>query len=155
MTEERAPLTEETPEKKLREELLRLAADFDNYRKEVARERELWRDRTLDEAVLIFLPIDEALERAAAEENSESLRHGRMAVLGLVQATLSKLGCSPISSLGQDIDPLYHEAVLAEHSPEPKNKILAEIERGWMRNGRVLRPAKVKVSLGPKGGEAQ
>jgi molecular chaperone GrpE len=109
----------------------------------------------LDEAVLIFLPIYEALERAAADENSESLRQGLLAVLGLFQATLSKLGCSPISSLGQDFDPLYHEAVLAEHSPEPKNKILAEIERGWMRNGRVLRPAKVKVSLGPKGGEAQ
>jgi molecular chaperone GrpE len=155
MTEERAPLTEETLEKKLREELLRLAADFDNYRKEVARERELWRERTLDEAVLIFLPIYEALERAAADEDSESLRQGLLAVLGLFQATLSKLGCSPISSLGQDFDPLYHEAVLAEHSPEPKNKILAEIERGWMRNGRVLRPAKVKVSLGPKGGEAQ
>jgi molecular chaperone GrpE len=142
-------------EKRLKEELLRLAAEFDNYKKEVAREREFWRERTLDEAVLIFLPIYEALEQAAADEDSESLRQGLMAVLGLFQATLSKLGCSPIASLGQDFDPLYHEAVLAEHSPEPKNKILAEIERGWMRNGRVLRPAKVKVSLGPKGGEAQ
>ena len=155
MTEEKAPLTEENAEKKLREELLRLAAEFDNYRKEVARERELWRERTLDEAVLLFLPIYEALERATADENFETLRQGLMAVLGLFQATLTKLGCSPISALGQDFDPLYHEAILAEHSSEPKNKILAEIERGWMRNGRVLRPAKVKVSLGPQGGEAQ
>jgi molecular chaperone GrpE (heat shock protein) len=89
---EGAPSPRKPPRKKLREELLRLAADFDNYRKEVARERELWRERTLDEVVLIFLPIYEALERAAADEDSESLRQGLLAVLGLFQATLEQIG---------------------------------------------------------------
>lgn len=140
----------------LREELLRLAAEFDNYKKEVARERELWRERALDEALLLFLPVYEALERAlSTDQDLDQLREGLRAVHGLFGEILNRLDCKPIPAMGQDFDPLYHEAVLAEESAEPKNKILAELERGWIRQGRVLRPAKVKVSLGPKGGEAQ
>ncbi len=143
-------------EKDLREELLRLAAEFDNYKKEVARERELWRQRALDEALLLFLPVYEALERALnADQDLGQLREGLRAVHNLFGEILSRLDCKPIPAVGTDFDPLYHEAVLAEESPEPKNKILAELERGWIRQGRVLRPAKVKVSLGPKGGESQ
>lgn len=141
-------------EKRLREELLRLAAEFDNYRKEVARERELWREQALDEALLLFLPVYDALERAlSADQDPTQLREGLRAVHGLFTEILARLGCQPIPSLGAEFDPLYHEAVLAEASDQPKNRILAELERGWTRRGRVLRPAKVKVSLGPKGGE--
>lgn len=148
--------TVEEQEKKWREELLRLAAEFDNYKKEVARERELWRERALDEALLLFLPIYEALERAlSTDQDPAQLREGLRAVHSLFAEILERLGCKPIPAVGEDFDPLYHEAVLAEESDQPKNKILAELERGWTRQGRVLRPAKVKVSLGPKGGEAQ
>lgn len=150
MTEER--LADE--EKRLREELLRLAAEFDNYRKQVARERELWRERALDEAVLLFLPVYEALERAlSADQDPHQLQDGLNAVHSLFAEILRRLDCHPIQAVGADFDPVYHEAVLAEESPQPKHKILAELERGWVRQGRVLRPAKVKVSLGPKGGE--
>lgn len=141
-------------EERLKEELLRLAAEFDNYKKEVARERELWREKAIDEAVLLFLPVYEALERALnVDQDLDQLRRGLQAVYNLFGEILSRLGCSPIPSVGEDFDPLYHEAVVAEESDQPKNKILAELERGWTRQGRVLRPAKVKVSLGPKGGE--
>lgn len=143
-------------EKRLREELLRLAAEFDNYKKEVARERELWRQQGLDEAVLIFLPVYEALERALnTDQDPNQLQDGLRAVYNLFTEILNRLGCQPIQALGADFDPLYHEAVLAEESDQPKHRILAELERGWIRQGRVLRPAKVKVSLGPKGGEAR
>lgn len=122
----------------------------------MAKEREAWRERALDEAVLQFLPVYEALERALqTEQDQENLRQGLCAVLNLFRATLERLGCSPIAAVGEDFDPLYHEAVLAESSAAPKNKILMELERGWTRRGRVLRPAKVKVSLGPQGGEAE
>lgn len=142
-------------EKNWREEFLLLAAEFDNYRKAVAKERELWRERAVDEAVLLFLPVYEALERAlSADQDLEQLREGLRAVYSLFREILSRLDCKPIPAVGEDFDPLYHEAVLAEESDQPKNKILAELERGWTRQGRVLRPAKVKVSLGPKGGEA-
>jgi len=142
-------------EKRLKEELLRLAAEFDNYKKEVARERELWRERALDEALLLFLPVYEALEQAlTTDQDPAQLREGLRAVHALFSEILARLGCQPIPSVGADFDPLYHEAVLVEASDQPKNKILAELTRGWVRQGRVLRPAKVKVSLGPKGGEA-
>ncbi|MCS7240871.1 MAG: nucleotide exchange factor GrpE [Candidatus Bipolaricaulota bacterium] len=141
-------------EKRLRMELLRLAAEFDNYKKEVAKEREFWRERAFDEALLLFLPVYEALERAlGTDQDLEQLRSGLQAVYNLFGEILNRLGCTPIPAVGTDFDPLYHEAVLAEASDQPKNKVLAELEKGWVRQGRVLRPAKVKVSLGPKGGE--
>lgn len=142
--------------KSLKEELLRLAAEFDNYKKEVAKEREFWRERAMDEALLLFLPVYEALERALdTDQDLDGLRQGLRAVQGLFQEILARLDCRPIPTVGTDFDPLYHEAVVAEESDQPKNRILAELERGWTRKGRVLRPAKVKVSLGPKGGEGR
>ncbi|MGB9757444.1 MAG: nucleotide exchange factor GrpE [Candidatus Bipolaricaulaceae bacterium] len=143
-----------TEEKRLKEELLRLAAEFDNYKKEVAKEREFWRERAMDEALLLFLPVYEALERAVnTDQDLNELREGLRALQGLFQEVLARLDCQPIPTVGMDFDPLYHEAVVAEESDQPRNRILAELERGWTRKGRVLRPAKVKVSLGPKGGE--
>lgn len=141
-------------EESLREELLKLAAEFDNYRKEVAKEREKAWENGVDTAVLQFLPAYEALEQAlAVHQDSQQLREGLSAVLNLFREVLTRLGCTPIPAVGEEFDPLYHEALLAEPSPEPKNRVLAELERGWLRHGRVLRPAKVKVSLGPQGGD--
>lgn len=146
----------DTPEvavNSLREELLHLTAEFDNYRKQVARERETWREKTLDEATLMFLPVYEALERALREDQDpEQFREGVAAAFRLFEEIMGRLGCKPIEAAGQEFDPLYHEAVAAEEAEAPKNMILEEFQKGWTRNGRVLRPAKVKVSLG-KGGE--
>ncbi len=155
MSEIQTPQGKGESETKLQEELLRLAAEFDNYRKAVAKEREFWRERTVDEVVLQILPVYEALAKAlAADQDPQNLREGLAAVLAFFQEILTRLDCTPIPTVEQDFDPLYHEAVVAEVSSAPKGKILAEIERGWIRNGRVIRPAKVKVSLGPQGGEA-
>ncbi|MGQ9699793.1 MAG: nucleotide exchange factor GrpE [Candidatus Bipolaricaulaceae bacterium] len=147
-----------TPDKSqeeiLREQLLKLAAEFDNYRKEVAKEREKAWENGVDTAVLQFLPAYEALEQAlAVHQDSQQLREGLSVVLNLFREVLTRLGCTPIPAVGEEFDPLYHEALLAEPSPEPKNRVLAELERGWLRHGRVLRLAKVKVSLGPQGGD--
>ncbi|QAA77285.1 MAG: hypothetical protein BIP78_1519 [Candidatus Bipolaricaulis sibiricus] len=142
--------------KRVRSELVRLAAEFDNYRKGVARERELYRERAFDEAVLALLPVYDALQRAleahADEETGSPLREGLSQVLGLVEDALRRLGCEAYCAVGQGFDPLYHEALFAEESDTEKNVILAEFERGFIRNGRVVRPAKVKVSLGRPGG---
>jgi molecular chaperone GrpE len=141
---------------RLRSDLVRLAADFDNYRKGVAREREILREKARDEAVLAVLPVYDALERAlhahAGPAEGSSLRDGLSQVGGLVEDALRRLGCEWFDSVGQRFDPLYHEALFAEESDVEKDVILAEFERGFMRNGRVIRPAKVKVSLGKHGG---
>jgi len=143
---------------RLRADLVRLAADFDNYRKGVAREREIVAGRAWDEAALALLPVYDALERALRAHPDEhggearELRDGLERVKGLVEEALRRVGCEGFDSLGQAFDPLYHEVVLAEEADEERNRILAEFERGFVRNGRVLRPAKVKVSLGRQGG---
>ncbi|GAB4306620.1 MAG: hypothetical protein Kow0097_06290 [Candidatus Bipolaricaulota bacterium] len=138
---------------RLRADLVRLAADFDNYRKAIAREREVLRERALDEAALALLPVYDALQRALAAHAGEEgeLRQALAQLMGLVEEGLRRLGCEGYDSVGKAFDPLYHEALLAEESDLEKNVILAEFERGFTRHGRVLRPAKVKVSLGRGG----
>lgn len=140
---------------RLRSDLLRLAADFDNYRKAVAREREIVRAKAGDEAACALLPVYDALQRAlGAHPDAESeLRQALLQLKGLVEEALRRLGCEGYDSVGKAFDPLYHEALLAEESDLEKNVILDEFERGFVREGRVIRPAKVKVSLG-RGGVA-
>ncbi|MCR4392260.1 MAG: nucleotide exchange factor GrpE [Candidatus Acetothermia bacterium] len=142
---------------RLRADLLRLAADFDNYRKEVAREREALASRAVDEALLAFLPVCDALERALAafrqDGDAQALGEGLGRVSALAEEVLRRLGCEPIPSVGRKFDPAYHEVLSAQVSDEERYVILEEFERGFVRNGRVLRPAKVKVSLGREGGD--
>lgn len=141
--------------RRLRADYLKLAAEFDNYRKAVAREREILREKALDEAALALLPVYDALERACAAHagpEDAALRTGLDQVRGLVEEALRRLGCEGFDSVGKEYDPLYHEVVLVGEADEERNRILAEFERGFVRNGRVLRPAKVKVSLGRQGG---
>jgi len=146
---------------RLRSDVVRIAADFDNYRKQVAREREIVAGRAWDEAVLTLLPVYDALQRAlrahagVPDGEAKELRDGMERVQGLMEETLRRLGCEGFDSLGQVFDPLYHEVMLAVEADEQRNRILAEFERGFVRNGRVLRPAKVKVSLGSPGGVKQ
>ncbi|MBC7221217.1 nucleotide exchange factor GrpE [Candidatus Bipolaricaulota bacterium] len=138
---------------RLRADLVRLAAEFDNYRKAIAREREILREKAWDEAACALLPVYDALQRALAAHTGEEgeLRHALAQLMGLVEEALRRLGCEGYDSVGKAFDPLYHEALLAEESEVEKNVILAEFERGFTRNGRVVRPAKVKVSLGRGG----
>lgn len=144
---------------RLRSDLLRLAAEFDNYRKGIAREREIYREKAWDEAALALLPVYDALERARrahpGEKEGAALREGLVQLQGLIEEALKRLGCEGYDSVDRAFDPLYHEALLAEQSDADKNVILAEFERGFVRNGRVIRPAKVKVSLGRPGGVAR
>ncbi len=149
------PETEAPAPDALRRELLALAAEFDNYRKAVARERELLRERALDEAALALLPVYDALQLALADPGAgDALREPLSRLQGLVEESLRRLGCEGYDSVGARFDPLYHDAVLAEASDCERNVILAEFARGFTRRGRVLRPAKVKVSLGRGGGDA-
>jgi len=141
---------------RLRADLVRLAADFDNYRKQVAREREIVAGRAWDEAALALLPVYDALQRAlqahVGEGEGTALRDGLTQLQGLVEEALKRLGCEGYDSVNKPFDPLYHEALFAEETDAERNTILAEFERGFVRNGRVVRPAKVKVSLGRSGG---
>jgi len=141
----------------LRERLLHLQADFDNYRKQVARESAALARRAQDQEILDFLPIYDAMERAfralKRSDDAQSFVEGMELVFAQFSEILKRKGCQPFDSVGKRFDPVYHEVLVAVEANAERNVILEEFERGWLRDGEVLRPAKVKVSLGPKGGE--
>jgi len=140
--------------KRLQERLLHLQADFDNYRKQVARESATLARRVQDQELLDFLPVYDALERAfRALKRNNDLDSFVEGIFAQFAEILKRKGCQPFESVGRRFDPAYHEVLVTAHAEAERNVILEEFERGWLREGEVLRPAKVKVSLGPQGGE--
>lgn len=141
----------------VRDSLVRLQADFDNYRKRMEREREALAEEISSREILDFLPVYDSLERAleALERDGdiEGFAEGIRKILSQFREILARKGCEPFDSVGKRFDPAYHEAILVENSQAQRNTVIAELERGWLRGGKVLRPAKVVVSLGPEGGD--
>lgn len=143
---------------KWQDRTLRLRADFDNYQKQVGREMESLARRISDQEILDFLPVYDAMERAfrayRRNEDADSFVEGMERVFAQLAETLRRKGCQPFDSAGKRFDPAYHEVLVAAESDQEHGQILEEFEQGWLREGRVLRLAKVKVSRGPKGGES-
>jgi molecular chaperone GrpE len=141
----------------LQDRYLRLAAEFDNYRKRVVRERsELI--RTAHEGLLLeFLPVLDNLERALAAARSsaassssrasEALIEGVENTLRLFKGVLEKAGVREIETVGREFDPVVHHAVQQVRVTEaPENTVVEEVLRGYLLDQKVLRPAQVKVS---------
>lgn len=143
----------------LNDRLLRLQADFDNFRKRTHRERIDMRRQGAEEVIVDLLPVLDHFEMgvaaAAAQGAPESLRAGFEMVLGQFQAVLAKHGVSAIESVGQPFDPHCHEAVAHEPSADEKpDVVLRETRRGYRMGNRLLRPAQVIVASAPPAGEA-
>jgi molecular chaperone GrpE len=149
-------------EKEIREihdRMLRLAADFENYKKRAAREKEELAKFSNDEVIKSILPFVDNLERAVDHSEKarevESLVEGaKLTIQQLLQA-LNKFGLSPIESLGKPFDPTFHEAVMVvatdQHQP---NHVVEEFRKGYLLHDRLIRPAAVSVSK-PLDKEAQ
>ena len=145
------PLAEITREKDtLQDRLLRLAAEFDNYRKRVDRDRRDQADAALAGAVEDLLPIIDNLERALnapAGGGSDSYRQGVELIHRQMMELLRKRGVTAIESVGADFDPEIHQAVAHEVSPEHREGEVMEVfRRGYKLGDRLLRPAMVKVA---------
>ena len=143
-------LTAEEELAELHERYLRLAAEFDNYRKRTARE---WQDRVRSansELLYDLLDIVDNFERALAVEHEESAyADGVRMILQQLQAQLEKRGVKKIPALGETFDPVLHEALLHVASPEyGEGQVCQEIRRGYILHDRVLRVAQVAVSKG-------
>jgi len=149
--------------KELKEEhdrLLRVAADFDNYKKRAAREKEEWTKFANEDLIKSILPFIDNLERAInhAEkvEDTGVLIEGVRLTLQQILQTLSKFGVTPIESLGKPFDPTIHEAMLVvetdQHEP---NHVVEEFQKGYFLSNRLLRPATVSVSKPLEKEEAQ
>ncbi|HHP51316.1 MAG TPA: nucleotide exchange factor GrpE [Moorella mulderi] len=130
---------------------LRLYADFDNYRKRLQREMEEAKKEAKADLIKKILPAIDNLERAvaaASEGDKETLLKGIEMVLRDLKEILHREGLSPVASVGHPFDPLIHEAVDREEVDGDKdNIILEEYRRGYTFQGKLLRPAMVKVGV--------
>lgn len=154
--ETEAPAAEEAPsaEDVLRDRLLRLQADFDNYRKRVDRERKDWAVYANEKLLKDLLPaldnFDLGLANGIKANAPEALLEGLRLVKGQLESALAKSGVTPIDAEGQPFDPNLHEAITHMPSPDvPEGIVLAQTRRGYMMGDKLLRPAQVVVSSGP------
>jgi molecular chaperone GrpE len=134
----------------LQDRLLRTAAEFDNYRKRVDRERRDLAEYTAADVVSEMLPIVDNLERAlAAAPEADPLRKGVELIHKQMLDLLRKRGVKAIEALGADFDPNFHQAVIHEPTSEHREgEVIEELQRGYLLGDRLLRPAMVKVAKG-------
>jgi molecular chaperone GrpE len=134
----------------LQDRLLRIAADFDNYRKRIERERRDQAEAAATTILTELLPIIDDLDlalRAPTSGEAEAYRAGVELIQRQMQELLRRRGVTPIEVLGIEFDPRFHQAVSQEPSTEyPAGHIMAELRRGYMLGDRLLRPAMVKVA---------
>jgi len=129
----------------------RTLADFDNYRKRTARDREELVKFATSDAVKDMLPTADNLMIAldqAKDKEDPFVKGVRLAYEGFLKS-LKDHGAEPFDSVGESLDPSRHEAIATLPSETiEEGKISAEVKRGWMLNGRLLRAAQVVVSSG-------
>jgi len=131
---------------------LRTLADFDNFRKRQREDTVRACDFARIEVISKLLPIIDNFERsvsAAEEQHSyDGLVEGVTLTLRQLHDMLIKEGVEPIEAVGQEFNPEFHEALMrVETDDYPDNTIVDELEKGYTLNGRVLRPARVRVAM--------
>ena len=137
-----------------RDRYLRLAAEFDNYRKRTEREMAQFRKRATDNVLLSVLDVVDNLDRALETIDTcalEDLVTGLQAIRNQMGALLDREAIGPIHATGAEFDPYCMEAVMRTPSDEvDEGVVVTELQRGYKGPDHVLRPSKVIVSSGPK-----
>ncbi len=135
------------------DDLQRLAAEFDNYRKRVARDQESLVARSNERLVKELLPVLDDLERAleaAAEHEEAKLEEGVRFVHRNLADLLRREGLAEIETNGR-FDPHVHEALLSQPSEQEEGSVLDVVQKGYKLGDHVVRPARVVVSGGDGG----
>jgi molecular chaperone GrpE len=134
-----------------KDQLLRTAADFDNFRKRTRRELEEATRKGLEKALIELLPVADNLERAvSAAQNAtdvQSIVEGVRMVLRFYEDALGRLGVEKVPSVGQPFDPGLHEAVQQVPSDSPVGTVVTEMAPGYKLGGKLVRPAVVAVAV--------
>ena len=139
----------------LQSQYMRIAADFDNFRKRQSRDQDDLRQQLVCSTLTDILPVVDNFERARQQlnpegEEAQALHRSYQGLYKQLVEVLKQQGVARMEVVGQDFDPNLHEAVLREESQEhPEDVVIEELQRGYHLNGRVLRHAMVKVSMGP------
>jgi molecular chaperone GrpE len=133
----------------LHDRLLRQAAEFDNYRKRIDRERKDTAQYAAVDFLQDLLPVIDDFERALQTDvpGAESYRQGLEIIHRGLMEMLRKRGVTTVDAIGTDFDPQIHQAVAYEEAPDSREgEVLAEFRRGYRLGDRLLRPAMVKVA---------
>lgn len=143
----------------LKDGMLRAAADYDNFRKRMEKERENIICYANEQLISELLPVLDNLERALASEHTDtgikSILEGVKMISGHLHQVLTRCGLESLSSEGQPFDPNIHEAVgVVETGEHKEGTVVTELQKGYKLLGKVIRPSVVHVS-GPKAGEAE
>jgi molecular chaperone GrpE len=139
----------------VRGQYMRIAADFDNFRKRQSRDQDDLRVQIACSTLSEILPVVDNFERARQQldpqhEEAQALHRSYQGLYKQLVEVFKQLGVSPMRVEGEPFDPNLHEAVLREPSDDHvEDVVIAELQRGYHLNGRVLRHALVKVSMGP------
>ena len=139
----------------LKNQYVRIAADFDNFRKRQSRDQDDLKVQLICNSLSAILPIVDNFERARQQlkpesDEAQTLHRSYQGLYKQLVEVLKQQGVAPMRVLGQHFDPNLHEAVLREPSEEEKEDIIIEeLQRGYHLEGKVLRHALVKVSMGP------
>ena len=139
----------------LRSQYMRIAADFDNFRKRQSRDQDDLRLQLICTTLSEILPVVDNFERARQQlepqgAEAQALHRSYQGLYKQLVDVLKQLGVASMRVVGQAFDPTLHEAVSREPSEEhPEDVVTEELQRGYHLNGRVLRHALVKVSMGP------
>ncbi len=139
----------------LQSQYMRIAADFDNFRKRQSRDQDDIRQQLICSTISEILPVVDNFERARQQlnpegEEAQALHRSYQGLYKQLVDVLKQQGVARMEVVGQLFDPTLHEAVLREKSTEqPEDVVLEELQRGYHLNGKVLRHALVKVSMGP------
>jgi len=136
----------------LNDKHLRLYSEFDNYRKRTLKERIELSKTASAELITQLLPVLDDFERAIkafdqTDGTSEALKDGLVLIFNKFLSILSQQGLEQMKTIGEDFDTDFHEAItkIPAPTPEQKGKIVDEVEKGYLINGKVIRYAKVVV----------
>jgi molecular chaperone GrpE len=133
---------------------LRAVAELDNFRKRMSRELDAARQFGIERFAAAVLPVADSLGLgldAAGTADPETLAEGHRATLRQLQQAFASAGITELDPIGQPFDPQLHEAMTTQPSAEqPPNTVLQVVQKGYLLNGRLLRPARVIVSTAPE-----
>jgi len=129
---------------------VRAVAELENYKKRAIRDRadslKYGQENLIRDILPLVDNLDRAMEHACNSNDFEAFKAGLQLIQNQLNGCLGKQGVEPIEAIGQGFDPNVHEAVLQVESPEHgHNQVVEEFEKGYMLNGRVLRPSRVSV----------
>lgn len=150
--EKKAEKKEPTVEDELKdtkEQLLRTAAEYANFRARSAKEKEQTYSNAKGNVIAEILPVIDNLERALSQENSdyESLKKGVQMTMDGLMASLEKLGVEAYGESGEQFDPNFHNAVMHIEDDELGENVITDVfQKGYKINERVIRPAMVKTA---------